>query len=265
MAPGVDQKLVAEQLRKNYQSDKGIQLAMNVLLIKKDNHWILFDTGAGSGMGPSGGWLIDNLRLGGIVPEQITDIFTTHAHLDHVGGLVSAEGTSIFPNATIYLSRIEHEFWTKGKADFSKSKLNDQAMIQMMDKMINSILEVVAPQLKLVEDGETILDCIKVEIAPGHTDGHMIATISSDGASIVHIADIVHAEVLLFEHPEWGTGFDSNFDLGVKTRIKVLERLSTDNELVIGFHLPYPGVGHVKKIAGASYQWLPTAFASPQE
>lgn len=51
----------------------------------------------------------------------------THAHLDHIGGLV-ADNKPVFPNANIYLTKKEYDFWTGKKQDFSKSKVQEMKL-----------------------------------------------------------------------------------------------------------------------------------------
>jgi glyoxylase-like metal-dependent hydrolase (beta-lactamase superfamily II) len=263
MAPIAETEQLKEQLQKTYQREDTVDLSINIPLLRINDRLIMIDTGSGKYMGENSGWLLDNLKLAGINPNEITDILLTHALLDHVGGLVS-DGKSVFPNAVIYLSRAEHEFWKDGKPDLNENKGGSKAKdwLHIMRGQINEILEVVKPQLQLLEDGETILDCITVEIALGHTDGHLVTTISSKGESMVHIADIIHTGPLLFAHPEWGTGFDTHFDQAVETRINILNRLNSNNDWIIGIHLPYPGIGHIREIKSNSYEWIPTTFAS---
>lgn len=264
MAPDISNKQLSDFLKANGGDTESVDLGMNILLLKKGDKLILFDSGSGSDMGPTGGWLKDNLAMIGIAPEQITDIVVTHAHLDHVAGLLDASGKSIYPNATIYMTKIEYDFWMGENPDFSRAKLKDAAMVETMVKYIRNILTALQPQIKLVADKNVLLDCIEVQIAPGHTPGHIISTIFSNNEKLVAMADIVHASNILFANPRWGTSFDYDFELGIKTRLAVLKKLSSENALIFGYHQPYPGIGRIKQIANESYKWVPADFATPQ-
>lgn len=264
IAPLAPSEQVSELLEKNFITDSGLELGINVLLLKKEGHLILIDSGQGSLLGENGGWLPENLKLIGLNPEQITDVVITHAHLDHAGGLVDVNNKSVYPNAKVYISRVEYESWAKETPDYSKSVLKDDPMIEKMIPLIRNILSVVKPQLQMVEDGETILDMITMQIVPGHTKGHVVSTISSGGEQLIAIADLIHYDAVLFTRPEWGTAADWDFELGVSSRIKTLKKLSETKSLVYGCHLSYPGLGHVREIAKDSFEWVPFGFASPQ-
>lgn len=261
VAPLISAELLSQANVENDISDKFVDMSLNILLLKKGDHLILFDTGDGFSKLPDSGLLLDNLEIIGIKPEQITDIVITHAHPDHIGGLVDINGKSVFSKATIYMSRVEYDMINSGSVDYSKSIMQDEDMAHSIYQYLNGIISVVKPQLQLLEDGDTILDCITVELASGHTKGHFISTITSEGESITHIADIAHAEILLI-HPEWGCAFDQNFNQAIDTRKAVLKKKSNDNSFIFSYHLPYPGVGRVKEISQDSYRWLPYSFAS---
>ncbi|MBF0574812.1 MBL fold metallo-hydrolase [Dysgonomonas sp. GY617] len=180
---------------------------------------------------------------------------------------------SVFTNLTryflnngssLYTKKVEYDFWMSENPDFSRSKIKDTAMIVAMVKHIRNILTTLQPQIKLVADKDILLDCMQVEIAPGHTPGHIISTIYSGDEKLVAMADIVHATSILFTNPRWGTSFDYDFELGIKTRVAVLKKLSKDNALIFGYHQPYPGIGHIKELSVDSYEWVPADFATPQ-
>lgn len=261
-APGIPAAEVETLLKDNFASTKEVDLGINILIVKKDDKTILIDTGCGANFGKDSGWLTDNLKRAGIATATITDVVISHAHPDHIGGLTNAAGKLVFPNAKIYLSKIEHDFWMNGEPDFSKSKIKDEALKKLVVNVARKNIIAVKKTLHLFNDGETLLNCIKLKLAPGHTPGHTVTEIFSAGESLFHVADLVHSPILVFEHPEWGFEGDTDFELAVQSREKVLQQLTDTRTMVFSYHLPWPGIGHVKQ-KGKGFEWVQVPSALP--
>lgn len=123
-------------------TENGIDLAINVMLIKTQEKTILIDAGLGKHFGDNQGWLLNNIENAGISRESITDILITHAHRDHIGGLISNEGALIYPNARYHIAKEEYDFWMSDNPDFSKSKLSIEqrkVTIDFTKKILNKI------------------------------------------------------------------------------------------------------------------------------
>src|SRR5882757_5070133 len=115
--------------------------ALNMLVVQKDDKVILIDTGFGymgnaevslpenlmmmPGIVRKAGKLLENLLDAGITADDITDIVLTHAHIDHLGGILDPAGKEVFRNAAIHMSRVEYDFWTSQQPDFSNSRAID--------------------------------------------------------------------------------------------------------------------------------------------
>ncbi|MDQ0109849.1 glyoxylase-like metal-dependent hydrolase (beta-lactamase superfamily II) [Chitinophaga terrae (ex Kim and Jung 2007)] len=261
-APGAPAKEVNALLKQQHRSTDAIDLGLNILVVKTGKEIILLDTGTGFSFGPNSGWLPESLNAAGIPPAAITQIIITHAHPDHIGGVYTKEGAAIFPNATVHLSKKEHAFWMAPTQDFSRSKFANKELLATFTKATQQTITKLGGKLQLFDDGAALFDCIRLELAPGHTPGHSLVHIFSNGESITHIADLMHSDVLLFPHPEWGFDGDTDFDLAAATRRKVLDKLADEQQAVFAYHLPWPGIGYVNKKA-AGFEWVQQAFAIP--
>jgi glyoxylase-like metal-dependent hydrolase (beta-lactamase superfamily II) len=262
-AMGAPQAEVNQLLQNNFRSTKAIDLGMNILIVKKGKDVILIDTGAGHGFGPDSGWLPASLKDAGIHVNDVTQIVITHAHPDHIGGLFSQDNRLVFPNAQVYMSQTEHQFWmSAGKSDFSRSRFSNKELLARILVSTKSTLAALKDRLHLFDHREELFGCIRLQLAAGHTPGHTLVRIFSGKEEILHIADLLHSDVLLFPHPEWGFDGDTDFEMAAATRKKVMEALAADRTTVFSYHLPWPGIGHIRKKADA-YEWVAETYAFP--
>ncbi|MFT4073649.1 MAG: MBL fold metallo-hydrolase [Dysgonamonadaceae bacterium] len=248
LAPNIPSEVLSNELKRNFRKDGTLDYPINILLLKKESRLILIDAGQGSTNNKDAGKLVSYLASIGVHPLDITDVVISHAHTDHIDGLINSTGNSIYSNADIHLSRVEYEFWQGLDNDFAKS--------------INNVFAVVKKQLILFEDGATIHNCIKNDIVAGHTPGHVVCTIFSKNESLVAINDLV-LDALILTHPDWGSGFDSDFEGAIPIRKSYLSKLHETRALIWGSHLPYPGIGNIRKIGKDSYEWCPKFLSYP--
>jgi glyoxylase-like metal-dependent hydrolase (beta-lactamase superfamily II) len=94
-----DPNRISAALKRDFLPE-AVETSVNAFLINTGAKLVMVDAGTGGLLGPSLGKLVDNLRASGYRPEQVDEIYITHLHVDHVGG-VSANGTRLFPNATL--------------------------------------------------------------------------------------------------------------------------------------------------------------------
>ncbi|MFC0776974.1 MBL fold metallo-hydrolase [Flavobacterium sp. HJSW_4] len=260
--PDIKPEIIKELLNQNFRHTEHVDLGINILLIKKANQLIMIDSGLGDEESTAG-HLQQSLFTAGFKNTDVTDIIITHCHLDHIAGLVNKNKKISFPNANIYLAQTEYDFWTCKNPDFSKSYLrNNFNLISNMIYKVRDILNIVKPKLQLTSSDITLFDCIRLISAPGHTPGHLILNVFSNNESFLHIADVIHSDVILFKYPEWGFLFDTDFDQAVKTRKNILEMLANNKMLVFAYHLPWPGLGNVNHDNG-TFKWIPKAFFTP--
>jgi glyoxylase-like metal-dependent hydrolase (beta-lactamase superfamily II) len=99
-------------------------------------------------------------------------------------------------------------------------------------------------------------------LAPGHTPGHTMLQIFSEGEELLHVADIAYNAELSFPNPDWGANLDADFARAIATRRQYFEELASTRKRAFGSHLPWPGLGFVKR-EGDGYRWVSQAFSSP--
>ncbi|MET3115440.1 glyoxylase-like metal-dependent hydrolase (beta-lactamase superfamily II) [Pedobacter sp. CG_S7] len=260
IAPGIAKEKVNAAMVDSFMLPGVVDTAINILVIRKEKKIIIIDTGSGPAIGDQAGKFLENLISAGIKPEEVTDIFITHLHVDHIGGILDAAGKKVFQNANYYLPQLEYDFWMSDHPDFSKSKNTGSNTGSVL--LARSIIAAIKDKMKLFIIGETLFDCIKTELAEGHTPGHPVLTIFSENQEMRHIVDTVHTSLLL-SHPEWGTEWDIHFEKGVATRQRILQEQAMSKGLTMSCHLPWPGLGYiVKKDEG--FDWVPMSFSTPQ-
>lgn len=248
-------------LKDNFRPESFIDMAMNVLLVRTKNKLILMDTGMGIFADSRTGFLLKSLKRAGFSPSEITDVFLSHAHPDHIGGVVDKQNKLVFPNAQLFISKIENDFWMQATIkDFNNSALKNQPdFLNQVIPGIQNILKTIKPKLKFYELGKTLYENFSFQLAPGHTPGLTLVTITSGNEKLLYIADLMHSDVILFPHPDWGYFGDTDLDIAIASRKKILEQLAETRSRAFAYHLPWPGLGFTKKKDGA-FVWIPESF-----
>jgi glyoxylase-like metal-dependent hydrolase (beta-lactamase superfamily II) len=260
-APGISRSQVNALWHDHYMDTKTIALAHNILVIKSHNRIVLIDAGNGDKAGKDAGRLPENLLQAGIPVNAVTDIVLTHAHPDHINGLTDALNRPVFPHAQVHVSKTEFDFWMSVAPDFSNSK-NSKMTLSAMQRQAMDFFTVCHDRLHFFSGEDKLFGFLQPLHAPGHTPGHYMFAITSGNETFIHSADIFHEEVILFAQPDWGTIFDTDFALAAATRKKVLEQFAHTRQRVFAYHLPWPGLGHVRKI-NDTYSWIPERYMTP--
>lgn len=224
-----------------------LALSIQPLLVKSAERVLLFDTGAGSNFGPGAGKLQDSLREAGVDPASVSDIFISHAHGDHVGGLVNAEGALNFPNATIHVSQPEWEYLSGLDAEKAKSigVQNRDALVAAMQTKIDAF----APGAEIVPG------TVKAIAIQGHTPGHSGYLITAGAGSLLYVGDSMHHFVISVQKPEWINNFDGDHEVAARSRAELIARLANSKQRVYAVHFPFPGIGTFEQ-KDAGYVWV---------
>lgn len=225
-----------------------IHLDIDPLLVKTADRVLLFDTGAGSNFGPGAGMLGAALVDAGVDPKSVTDIFISHVHGDHVGGLVGADGVPNFPNATIHIAKPEWEFLTGLGGEKAK-----EVGVQNFDALVAAM----KPKVDAFAPGAELVPGVVTAVAiKGHTPGHSGYKVTSGADSLLYIGDAMHSYVVSVQKADWPMSFDGDQKTGAASRVALLADAEQSGQRIYAVHFPFPGVGKIHK-QGDGYVWVP--------
>ena len=234
-----------------------LETSVNAFLVNTGTKLVLIDAGSGTLFGPTLGKLIDSIQAAGYKPEQVDDIFITHFHPDHVGGL-SANGQRVFANATLHADKAESDFWLS-QANLDKAPEGMKGFFQGAMASVNPY--VAAGKYQPFEaDGEPVPG-IRTLASAGHTAGHASYLVESKGQQLLVIGDLIHVAAVQFAEPGVTISFDSDARAAALSRDKVFKLAAGDGALVAAAHLQFPGLGHLRA-AGKSWQWVPSNYST---
>jgi glyoxylase-like metal-dependent hydrolase (beta-lactamase superfamily II) len=251
---GSSKEEIGKMLTDSFLSPTNVILEQNILVLNTGDKMVLFDTGMGTStmFGPTTGKMLASLKAAGIDPKDIDAVVATHAHCDHVWGIMADDGSRNFPNAQIYISQADFDYWT----DEAKLGVKDPAYMKPFVEGARKNLLPNKDRMVFFKDGQEFLPGIQAMAAPGHTIGHTVFMITSDGKTLAAIGDLTHHQVLLVEKPRIEFAYDTDSKQSANTRVRVLDMLAANRIPLIAYHFPWPGVGHVAK-QGDGFRYFP--------
>lgn len=242
-------------LARNFQKSP-FEASDNAFLINTGAKLVLIDTGSGSLMGPTAGNLLTNLKASGYRPEQIDEVYVTHMHPDHAGGLMAA-GKLAFPNAVLRADKHEADFWLS-EANLDKAPAGMKDFFR--DAMASVNPYIAAGKFKPFEGDTQLVPGIEAIAAPGHTPGHSIYSIESQGQKMVLWGDLVHVAAVQFGEPFVTVQFDVDSKGAAAQRLHAYADAAKAGYLVGTAHLAFPGIGHIRT-EGKGYAWVPVNYS----
>jgi glyoxylase-like metal-dependent hydrolase (beta-lactamase superfamily II) len=238
---GVPDEEVRKMLSDNFLSPDNVVLEQNSPIVNTGDKLVLFDTGMGTLklFGPTTGRQQKSMAEAGIKPGDIDAVVLSHAHIDHIGGIVGADDKSLFPNAQFYIAQSDFEFWT------DESKVGGPLKDFVLHARKN--LLPVRDRLVFFKDGQEFLPGVQAIAAPGHTVGHTIFMVTSEGKSFAFLGDLTHHAILLLEKPRMEFSYDTDPKQAANTRVKLLDMIAANKTPIMSYHFAWPGYGHIVK------------------
>jgi glyoxylase-like metal-dependent hydrolase (beta-lactamase superfamily II) len=223
-----------------------LDFSRNILLVDTPAKRVLIDTGNGQVDPADPGHFLDNLRTANITPESIDTVVITHYHGDHISGLLDRAGHPTFVNARLVVPRLEHDHWMRADV---LAEMDLETATQL-----RQTFAAYASGLTLLDSTAEIEPGICYVPALGHSPGHQAVSLESRGARLLHLVDTLHMPIQLNALDV--SAFDFQPDMAIDTRQTMLARPEFEHLLVLAYHFPFPGLGHVKR-TGTRLAWEP--------
>ncbi len=205
-------------------------------VVRTGSDVVLFDTGL-SAAGTTAA-----LSAAGIEAGEVTVVVITHMHGDHVGGMTDDAGNPTYPNARYVTGQVEFDHWAGAGNDTFEAKVRP-----------------FADQFTFIGDGDSVVSGLTAVAAFGHTPGHMGYMIESGGEQVMLIADAANHYVWSVGYPDWEVRFDMDKEAAAATRRRLLGMIAADRIPMIGYHMPFPGMGYLET-RDSGFRYVPTTY-----
>lgn len=231
------------------------RITVSCFLLRFGGRHVLVDAGTGTAFGGVMGHAPEKLAALGVTPAQIDTVLVTHAHVDHINGLLDAEGQALYPNAELVMNPAEPAFWLN-EENAARAPEERRAYFGIAQRALAPYRD----RTRTVAGGAEVLPGITSHHLPGHTPGHSGYMIASGGQTLFIWGDVVHLPGIQFPRPEAGMLFDIDSDQARRTRADAFAMTAQEKLLVAGMHLDFPTFGHVVR-HGSGYWFEPVIWA----
>ncbi len=212
--------------------DGAVRNVLNVLLVRGNGVTALVDTGYDWSVGA----LDTALAQANLSREDVTHVVITHAHGDHVGGLVQ-NGTTTFPHADVLFSEKELAAWS----DAGAARTAPENMRRMFES-VDGIRRAYGDRVRTFVPGTDLFSAlpgVQAVDESGHTPGHVGVMMSAQGRPFLFWSDLLHAFDAQQAMPSVSASFDMDPAAAARVREDVLSRARAEGWLVVGSHVPF--------------------------
>lgn len=238
-----------------YHLSSPTETSVNGYLINTGSKLVLIDTGAATLFGPTLGRLANSLKAAGYTPDQVDEVYITHMHGDHVGGLMQGDQLA-FPNAIVRADQHDADFWLS-QANMDKAPADAKGAFQGAMASINPYIK--AGKFKTFNGDTELVAGVKAVAARGHTPGHSVYLVESKGQKLMLWGDLMHVAAVQFENPSVTISFDSDSKAAMAARKKAYADAAQQGYMVGATHVSFPGLGYVRT-EGKGYVWIPVNY-----
>lgn len=247
---------VTKALARSYLKEP-VETSINGFLINTGTKLVLIDTGAATLFGPTLGNLAANLKAAGYQPEQVDEVYITHMHADHVGGLMAGDKLA-FPNAVVRADKHDADYWLS-QANMDKAPKDGKSFFQGAMASLNPYIA--AGRFKPFDGNTELVPGIRAVATRGHTPGHTSYVVESKGEKLEVLGDLVHVAAVQFSDPSVTIKFDTDSKAAAIQRKKVFADAAKKGYWVAAAHIAFPGIGHIRA-AGKGYSWIPANYSA---
>lgn len=230
-------------------ADDFVNMSYHAFVVRTDHYTMLIDTCCGNHKNRSARPefhqlntdFLGKLAMAGVKPEQVDYVLCTHLHWDHIGWntqLIDGRWVPTFPNAKYVISRTEYEYWDAAyqRGDPSVHCISFEDSVLPIKR---------AEQVVLVEDDHEFDHGIVLEPCFGHSPGHVVINVASNGQRGVVTGDVIHHQIQL-RFPSMSTKADTDRDLARRTRTALIEKHAGTGTLLLPAHFRTPTIGRIE-------------------
>ena len=248
---------VEKALARSYLKDP-VETSVNAYLVNTGNKLVLIDAGAAGLFGPTLGKLQASLKAAGYLPEQVDEVYITHMHADHVGGLMQGDARA-FPNAVVRAEQRDAAHWLS-QANLDAAPAEAKGFFQGAMASVNPYIK--ADRFKAFDGDTTLVPGVRAQFTGGHTPGHSFYVIESKGEKLVLWGDAMHVGAVQFASPTITIAFDSDTKGAAAARAKAYADAADQGYWVGATHLSFPGLGKLRAAEGGAYVFVPANYRS---